>query len=120
MNNLDNIRKMNSEELAEILDASVVKCKNCTYKDDYSCKRENCISEIKKWLEQEVTPTLTDDEKVILRNIDEEYTCIFRDSNGYLKVRDDNGEWIGIYVYEHLFKFIKENEYYEISDLLGE
>lgn len=80
------------------------------------------------------TPQLTEDEKVILKNLPEEYKWIARDGDGALYVHDDNPErfegeyynnWISsesVYiVYDNLFTFIKwEDEPYEIKDLLDE
>ena len=71
MKNIDNIRKMNSEELAEFM-SKCMSCNHCIYNENKECRNATgtCADGIKAWLEQEITPKLTDDEKVILRNID--------------------------------------------------
>lgn len=125
MTNLDNIRKMNSEELAEILNGS--SCKTCIYKGkcQASCE-EYCTNGIKAWLEQEVTPVLTDDEKVILRNLSEKYKneYIKRDEyNGLCLINKSNESYnvtCNFNMYGMLFDFIESGDCYKISKLLGE
>lgn len=77
---------------------------------------------------------LTDDEKVILRNLPKKYKYIARDKNGYLCVYKENPtkkitSWINdinkfefLILFNHLFKFIKweDEEPYLIEDLLKE
>jgi len=75
-------------------------------------KDENSFENItKKFFEQEVKPQLTEDERVILRNIDEVYTEIDRTSNDYLEVsykaEDNIRRFYGL-PYKHLFQFIAE------------
>ena len=81
-------------------------------------------------------PVLTDDEKVILRNIDKEFKYIARDEDGDLNVYIEKPEksiakiiasyWRGtckfFSYYNHLFQFIKweDKEPYLIEDLLHE
>lgn len=52
-------------------------------------------------------PTLTEDERVILRNIDK-YTIIVRDENGEIAVGNNGIDWEYLSVFNHLFQFIKE------------
>lgn len=76
---------------------------------------------------------LTEDEKVILRNIDKKYKWIARDGDGKLCVFVDkplkfpymwnnkrNTGWDFLNVFAHLFQFIKweDEEPYLIEDLL--
>ena len=76
---------------------------------------------------------LTEDEKVILRNLPERFKWIARDFSGYLFIYSDkplkgknmwHGEeilyWADISCFEHLFQFIKwkDEEPYLIEDLL--
>ena len=74
---------------------------------------------------------LTEDEKVILRNLISNYKYIARDETGHLYVYIEKPDkdleeeyWYGasdgLYVYNHLFKFIKweDKEPYLISELL--
>ena len=74
------------------------------------------------FFEREVKPTLTEDEKVILRNINKEITTIRRTAYGDLDVFNeyDDHSILYIHVYNHLFQFIKNGEEYYIKDLLGE
>lgn len=89
------------------------------------------IIELLKWLEQEyIEPTkLTDDEIVILKNIDKTYKWVARDSSNIPYVYKDKpikdeyrwcGNFISLMVLEHLFKFIKweDEEPYNIDELL--
>ena len=61
----------------------------------------------------------TDDEKVILRNIDKEYKYIERDVMGNLYAYKDISCTTYIRVFNHLFQFIHK-EPYNIEDLLKE
>lgn len=132
MKNIDNLRQMNSEELAKLLSD---KCNCCIGKNKQPCGCTTCSKGIKAWLEAEVTPKLTDDEKVILRNIDKKYKWIARDYDGDLRVYSERPiKNLGIWEHEwgkseathipfnNLFQFIQydNKEPYEISKLLGE
>lgn len=77
-------------------------------------------------------PKLTEDERVILRNIPKEYKWIARDNSGGLfvyknKPKKDGDRWIGYsfdysILFQHLFQFIKweDEEPYKIQELLEE
>lgn len=55
MKNIDKIRQMNSEELAEILTHHLDKCDFCTaILDSEECTKNFCVDNVKQWLEQEV------------------------------------------------------------------
>lgn len=85
--------------------------------------------------ERKEKPKLTDDEKAILRNINENYVWIARNENGmlfvftekpfkleyYWKCEDEDAECY-VYFFDHLFKSIKweDEEPYLIEDLLKE
>lgn len=71
---------------------------------------------INNYLNKTVKPTLTEDEKVILRNLQQEiYKYIGRDDRGYLYIakrnkNDFSGRGMNLAVYDvfgHLFQFIK-------------
>lgn len=70
---------------------------------------------IEEFFGKEVKPTLTEDERVILRNI-KSYDTIGRTESGYLIIRDrhtipmedDEYAYNSMYSFNHLFKFIKE------------
>ena len=94
---------------------------------DYTCKEllwERNEKEKQK-------PELTEDEKVILKNIPKKYKYIARDKNGLIflhskKPSKYDYSWIGYndiaFPYYHLFQFIKweDDEPYLIEELLGE
>ena len=65
---------------------------------------------LKRYLRKQNTPTLTEDERVILRNIDKEYDKIGR-QDGEIMLRD-NGDYLSAWLhfrgYNHLFQFIQE------------
>lgn len=101
--------------------------------DDISCRR--CGERTREWLEEEYKEpiTLTEDEKVILKNVDKQYTYIARDKSKNLYVYSEKplkqgGEWITQYgnccelAFSHLFQFIswEDKEPYLIEDLLRE
>ena len=90
---------------------------------DYTCKEL-------LW-ERKETPKLTEDEKVILRNLPKEYKWIARDGNGCLYVYASKPKkgitmWgsngLSMIPFDHLFQFIKweDEEPYLIEELLKE
>lgn len=115
------------------------------YKNDLSIDDSNRESDIVKvyknytleellW-ERKEPIKLTDAEKVILNNLDKRFNYIARDNNNNLFVypeephkrkpghwSDDSNEYGSLFVYDHLFKFIKwtDEEPYLIEDLLKE
>ncbi len=91
---------------------------------DYTCKEV-------LW-ERKEKPQLTEDEKVILRNLPKEYKWITRDKNGTICVFNGkpykhrfvwDGQFMGVLaLFQHLFQFIQweDEEPYFIEELLGE
>ena len=88
---------------------------------DYTCKEL-------LW-ERKEKPQLTEDEKVILRNLPKKYTWIARDIDGYLYVYASKPKkgitmWVDtglpMITFDHLFQFIKweDDEPYSIEELL--
>ena len=87
---------------------------------DYTCKEL-------LW-ERKETPKLTEDEKVILRNVPQYYKWIARDENGTICLYLDKphkrktiwGSYEVLFPFHHLFQFIKweDEEPYLIEDLL--
>lgn len=67
-------------------------------------------------------PTLTEDEKAILRNIPKEYKWIGRDENGDLVLYEELYYGLVTKLFNHLFNFIKwtDEKPYLIEDLLKE
>lgn len=77
-----------------------------------------------QFLKYPAKPTLSEDEKVILRNINKDiYTIIGFDIHG-LYLRSDNPNTCKEYsfydMFNSLFQFIYDGEEYKISDLLGD
>lgn len=82
-------------------------------------KYDMTFHDIAWWLNAKATPTLTEDEKVILRNIVANHKTIFRDRGGDLWTRDTDDEDWTFYQFNHLFQFIQNEEEYEIEELLN-
>lgn len=61
------------------------------------------------FLQQPIKPTLTEDEKVILRNIDKKIKYITRDKSGYLYITEQSFSMLALpfSIYNHLFQFIQ-------------
>ena len=51
MTNLDRIKNMTADEMAELLKSA--SCKSCAYRGHTRCSFRPCEEGIKKWLEQE-------------------------------------------------------------------
>ena len=51
MTNLDRIKNMTLDEMAELLDTKACKC--CAYRSLVPCSFKGCKNGIKEWLEQE-------------------------------------------------------------------
>lgn len=90
---------------------------------------ENSFDNItKKFFEARTQPTLTEDERVILRNIDTDFYKGIGRENGTLYLVSTisnnfggkNDREVFWYCFHELFQFIKEGEEYEIAELLGE
>ena len=68
-------------------------------------------------------PTLTEDERVILRNIGKDYSRIYRNGEGKIFVyskRKKAPTYATVGIFSHLFQFIKNGEGYNIKELLGD
>lgn len=90
-----NLIKYGSEMLNEI-------CKKLNKIDFSKC--------IEIWLNQPFKPTLTEDEKVILRNISEKYNKIARGEltkELFIRQTDDEIKVYWLKPFEHLFQFIQ-------------
>jgi len=79
-------------------------------------------SSIEAFFDKEVKPTLTEDERVILRNIDKKIKYITRDNSGYLYITEKSFSMLALpfSIYNHLFQFIENGEEYSIKELLGD
>lgn len=83
------------------------------------------INSLGLFLQAQVKPLLTEDERVILKNIDQKYKFIGKNDKNFLYIRIsvDNGNFVerltGLdFVFPNLFQFIKNGEEYEIEELL--
>ena len=77
--------------------------------DDMEYSKEITEKEIRNWFTSNIKPTLTEDERVILRNIDKNFKYISRqyeDLRISYKPVGEEGELF--YEFNHLFQFIKE------------
>lgn len=115
----------------------------CDFKEWHILKPKNCVKiscnecdkRTREWLEEEYKEPikLTEDEKVILKNVDKQYTYIARDKSKNLYVYSEKplkqgSECITLYgnccelAFSHLFQFIswEDKEPYLIEDLLRE
>ena len=84
---------------------------------------EDLVDSIYHWFETKAKPTLTVDERIILRNIKKDYTIVARDKAGNLFIateRDENGVrgHNALEFNRCLFQFIKNGEEYPIEELL--
>lgn len=136
---INQIENMNNEKLAEIIVQldDYKRCEFCNFdKGLDNCRISDCLIGITEWLKAEHKEPikLSEAERVILENLDKEYTYIARDENGHLfifeipPVKVDR-RWYcdvtNVYVssftmFDYLFKFIKweDTEPYNIEELL--
>lgn len=82
------------------------------------------VKRIKKFFFTSSKPVLTEDEKVILRNI-QDFNYIERNERGgiELNLRTDDGDLEDtdrIVIFDHLFNCIKDGEEYSIKELLND
>lgn len=73
------------------------------------------------WLADDSKPTLTEDERAILRHLKGFY-YIYRTGTGELEATNKEHTWCGyeLYLDDDVFQFIKNGEEYEIKELLGD
>lgn len=67
--------------------------------------------------ERKPLPELTDDEKVILRNVEGYYNIYWRYEALFV---ENKSSFIRLGSFQHLFKTLEEGKVYKISELLGE
>jgi len=79
-------------------------------------------SAITTFLKEQIKPTLTEDERAILRNIDKKFYKIGRtdDNTIYFIFEEITGKEAKYYanVFDNIFQFIKNGEEYEIKELI--
>jgi len=93
---------------------------------DYYYKNKDKESDVAKAFKfffcEQATPTLTEDERVILRNIDTKFYKIGRTDDNiiYFIFEEITGKEAKYYanVFDNIFQFIKNGEEYSIEELL--
>jgi ferredoxin len=123
------------KEMQNMSDEEVIKHFSCDEMEGAICRKGVRCSVCKiEWLkaEHKEKPKLSEAERVILENIDEEYKWICRDKNSALCVyksepekgignwNNSEGDWLSLTVFTHLFQFIKweDENPYNIEELL--
>ena len=72
------------------------------------------------FMNEQIKITLTEDEKIILKNVNGKMKTISRDKDGYLMLHTElHVSDYDFFGYNHLFQFIKNGEEYEIEELLN-
>lgn len=88
-------------------------------------KEENIVmtykQEMEEFLNCKIQPTLTEDERVILKNIDTDYYPTIKKINKtlYIVDKEDMYKEIEYMFKDHIFQFIKEGEEYSIEELIN-
>lgn len=93
--------------------------------NEFACKQDwdleyHCLKErLVEFFKQEVKPTLTEDERAILRHLKGFY-YIYRANTGELEATNKEHTWCGYELYfdDDVFQFIKDGEEYSIEELL--
>ena len=125
---LELIEKAKEPPTLEDLEQRIEKLEKCVMGEQNSLEKSENVSSMSK------NGLLTEDERVILRNLDKKWKWIARDlncGNLYLYVEEplkDDGfwknkleqKWCLIHMFNHLFQFIKweDDEPYNIEELL--
>ena len=107
----------------EPCDIYKVRTSNVRCLNEYNCKK--CCELNKEWLLEEYVESikLTHDEYVILKNLDSQFNSIRRENGNLMLVGIEIGDELYKYYliecYNHLFKFIKNNEQYNLKQLIA-
>lgn len=91
-------------------------------KISFGYDKSNVGAYLQNFLNEKVKPTLTEEERVILDNIQPRYDAIGRSDKSLYVIAYNSKElfWIYKLFSNHLFQFIKEGEEYSIKELLGD
>ena len=79
---------------------------------------QSAKNSIETFLNDNSKPTLTEDERVILRNIKEEKIGRLENGNLYVTSGNYGRKYAYLRYFKHLFQFIKNGEEYSIEELL--
>lgn len=130
---LNKMQSMSDEDISEVFMGCNYFCRVQDYKPCENGKYE-CKACRVNWLKAEHKEkiTLSEAERIILENIDKNYTWIVRDDNGQLKIYTQkpkkgtanwlwNIEFTKLNAFNHLFQFItwQDDEPYNIEELLN-
>ena len=106
-----------NDKVCDFIQAHIFHSDNCEC--HVSCKE--CMKTFRKWLEEDYIE-FTEEELVILKNIDKGYKYISRNNTGNLEVTDTLSEdcsfWESFRMYNHIFKGIKPGQTIKIEDYL--
>ena len=104
----------------EKMDAMNIQERAIFIHDFYKTHHHITVNDFEEWLSKEINPKLSNAERAILENIDaEEFVAVGKLHTGILVFFDKNGisYWAEIFN-NKVFGFIKENESYNIKELL--
>lgn len=115
------------DELMDILASIDAVIKTCDFvkvhvlhSDNCECVKDckECMAAFREWLEADYIE-FTEDELVILKNINNNYKYISRDIDGNLEVTDslpsNSTIWDSLEVYNHIFNGIKNGQTFRID-----
>lgn len=126
---LKEMQNMSDEELAKVIQSSVILCNE----PETKCRDSSCMDCKLEWLKKQHKEKikLFEAERVILENIDKKYSWIARDEDGNLRIFEGKPTksaeywcaWEGernLELFNHLFQFIEweDKEPYNIEELL--
>jgi len=89
---------------------------NEAYLDSYV--EEDLIDCIYRWFETKTKPTLTEDERAILKSVPEGFKSIMRNEHGNLKLITCYDSYCEFWIFNGSFQFIRNGEEYIIKELL--
>lgn len=97
----------------DLIDEFIEEFNEFACKQDWDLEYHELKVRLVEFFKQPIKPTLTEDERVILRNIKGRLNTLFRNSDGYLILQENSAKEIGEELvsfceYNHLFQFIKE------------
>lgn len=118
------------DELMDILasiDADIRTCDfvkgHVLHSDNCECVKDckECMTAFREWLKADYMK-LTEDERVILKNIDSNYKYISRTEDGNLEITDslpnNSTLWDSLEMYNHIFKEIQNGQTIRIDQYL--
>lgn len=80
---------------------------------------EDLVDCVCRWFSTKTKPSLTDEERAILRSIPEGFKSIMRNEHGNLKLITRFGSYCDFWIFNDLFNFIKDSEECIIKEIIG-